>query len=146
MVEHHSGRLPASYQQLLALPGIGEYTAGAIASIAYQIPVPAVDGNVLRVMTRLLGCQADIAQPRVRRTLRTAVEAMLPDERPGDTREVSHYPRLSILISIFVITAGGYSCSVLTMLVAISRAFFRLTSFRTVSILLWAASVFSSSL
>ena len=84
MVEHHSGRLPASYQQLLELPGIGEYTAGAIASIAYQIPVPAVDGNVLRVMTRLLGCRADIAQPRVRRALRAAVEAMLPDERPGD--------------------------------------------------------------
>ena len=52
MMEHHSGKLPASYQQLLELPGIGEYTAGAIASIAYQIPVPAVDGNVLRVMTR----------------------------------------------------------------------------------------------
>ena len=84
MMEHHSGRLPASYQQLLELPGIGEYTAGAIASIAYQIPVPAVDGNVLRVMTRLLGCRADIAQPRVRKTLRAAVEAMLPDERPGD--------------------------------------------------------------
>ncbi|MEA4925878.1 MAG: A/G-specific adenine glycosylase [Syntrophomonadaceae bacterium] len=84
MVEHHSGRLPASYQQLLALPGIGEYTAGAIASIAYQIPVPAVDGNVLRVMARLLGCRADIAQPRVRKTLRAAVEAMLPGERPGD--------------------------------------------------------------
>jgi A/G-specific adenine glycosylase len=84
MVEHHNGKLPASYQQLLELPGIGEYTAGAIASIAYQIPVPAVDGNVFRVMTRLLACRADIAQPRVRKILRTAVEVMLPDERPGD--------------------------------------------------------------
>lgn len=84
MVEHHEGKLPASYQQLLELPGIGEYTAGAIASIAYQIPVPAVDGNVLRVMARLLGCRSDIAKPQVKRTLRGAVEAMLPHERPGD--------------------------------------------------------------
>jgi A/G-specific adenine glycosylase len=84
VTERHGGRLPASYQHLLALPGIGEYTAGAIASIAYHIPVPAVDGNVLRVMARILGCRADIAQPQVRKALGAAVEAMLPRERPGD--------------------------------------------------------------
>jgi|AGTN01.2.fsa_nt_gi A/G-specific adenine glycosylase len=84
IMERHGGKLPASYQHLLELPGIGEYTAGAIASIAYHIPVPAVDGNVLRVMARLLGCRANITQPRVRKILRGAVEAMLPGERPGD--------------------------------------------------------------
>ena len=84
IVERHGGRLPSSYQHLLKLPGIGEYTAGAIASIAYHIPVPAVDGNVLRVLARLLACQGDIAQPRVRKTLRAAAQAMLPRERAGD--------------------------------------------------------------
>ena len=49
VVAEYGGVLPASYDELLALKGIGSYTAGAIASIAYDIPVPAVDGNVLRV-------------------------------------------------------------------------------------------------
>jgi A/G-specific adenine glycosylase len=84
MMERHGGELPASYLHLLELPGIGEYTAGAIASIAFGIPVPAVDGNVLRVMARILGCRDDIAQPRVRKAFRAAVEAMLPGHRPGD--------------------------------------------------------------
>lgn len=84
ILEHHEGKLPASYPQLLALPGIGEYTAGAIASIAYHLPVPAVDGNVLRVMARLLSCRDDIAQSQVKKNLRAAVETMLPGERPGD--------------------------------------------------------------
>jgi A/G-specific adenine glycosylase len=83
-LERHGGRLPSSYQHLLKLPGIGEYTAGAIASIAYHIPVPAVDGNALRVLARLLACRADIAQPQARKTLRTAAQAILPHERAGD--------------------------------------------------------------
>ncbi len=47
--EQYGGELPADYARLLALPGVGEYTAGAVASIAFGLPVPAVDGNVLRV-------------------------------------------------------------------------------------------------
>ena len=47
VVERYSGQVPCSFEELRALPGIGEYTAGAIASIAFQLPVPAVDGNVL---------------------------------------------------------------------------------------------------
>ena len=54
MVEQFDGTLPPDYESLLKLPGIGPYTAGAIASIAYGIPVPAVDGNVLRVVMRLI--------------------------------------------------------------------------------------------
>lgn len=84
IVERHGGILPSSYQDLLKLPGIGEYTAGAIASIAYHIPVPAVDGNALRVLARLLACRADIAQPKTRKTLRAAAQTMLPRERAGD--------------------------------------------------------------
>ena len=54
VTEQYGGSLPASYEELLSLKGIGNYTAGAIASIAYGIPVPAVDGNVLRVISRIL--------------------------------------------------------------------------------------------
>ena len=51
--DQYGGVLPADYDRLLALPGVGEYTAGAVASIGFGIPVPAVDGNVLRVAARL---------------------------------------------------------------------------------------------
>ena len=53
ITEKYEGELPESYSLLMSLKGIGSYTAGAIASIAYGIPVPAVDGNVFRVVTRL---------------------------------------------------------------------------------------------
>lgn len=53
IVEEYGGQLPADYDKLLSLKGIGMYTAGAIGSIAFELQVPAVDGNVLRVLTRL---------------------------------------------------------------------------------------------
>ena len=62
ILERHGGEMPADYDQIRALAGIGDYTAGAIASIAFGIPVPAVDGNVLRVLARVLGSQRDIAR------------------------------------------------------------------------------------
>ena len=55
IMSEYGGCLPASFDELIRLPGIGSYTAGGIASIAYGIPLPAVDGNVLRVISRLLG-------------------------------------------------------------------------------------------
>ena len=51
IVERYGGQVPGSFEELRSLPGIGDYTAGAVASIAFQIPVPAVDGNVLRVLS-----------------------------------------------------------------------------------------------
>lgn len=84
IMSDHGGELPASYERLLALPGIGEYTAGAIASTAFGIPVPAVDGNVLRVMTRLLDDRGDVMSPPVRRALREEVCTMLPNDAPGE--------------------------------------------------------------
>ena len=62
LVACHGGELPQQAEELKKLPGIGDYTAGAIASIAYGQPEPAVDGNVLRVMTRLLADDGDIMQ------------------------------------------------------------------------------------
>ncbi len=66
IAERFDGELPASYQQLLLLPGIGSYTAGAIASIAFSERVPAVDGNVLRVLSRVNDDARDIADPRTK--------------------------------------------------------------------------------
>ncbi len=76
--------LPADYEALLRLPGIGEYTAGAIASIAFGIPVPAVDGNVLRVLARLMDCDADVMKPPVRRMMTQVIAELVPPQRPGD--------------------------------------------------------------
>lgn len=71
MVESYGGELPASYEELLTLPGIGSYTAGAISSIAYGIPVPAVDGNVLRVLSRVLASTEDILKQSVKKQMET---------------------------------------------------------------------------
>ena len=60
VMEEFNGQIPAEKEELLKLPGIGSYTAGAISSIAYGIPNPAVDGNVLRVLSRLWGDTSDI--------------------------------------------------------------------------------------
>ena len=84
VVTEYGGVLPNDYGLLLSLPGVGEYTAGAIASIAYGIAVPAVDGNVLRVLSRLLASEADIAQPKVKAVFREIAADMQPPARPGD--------------------------------------------------------------
>lgn len=68
----------------MALPGIGEYSAGAIASIAYGQRVPAVDGNVLRVVSRLLASRENVMDPKVKRQLRQQVWDIIPAQRPGD--------------------------------------------------------------
>ena len=74
------GGFPESYEGLLALPGIGEYTAGAIASAAFGLRVAAVDGNVLRVAARVADCRDDIALPKTKRAVRAALEAVMPTE------------------------------------------------------------------
>ena len=84
VVSEYSGILPASYEELLALKGIGSYTAGAIASIAYDIPVPAVDGNVLRVFSRITEDRQDIMKQSVRRQVEEKLLGIMPKEAPGD--------------------------------------------------------------
>ena len=83
----YGGELPADFEQLRALSGIGDYTAGAIASIAYGLPVPAVDGNVLRVFSRLLCYDTDVLSTKGRRELTEAVKAVLPPDAPGAFNE-----------------------------------------------------------
>ena len=79
----HGGDVPARFDDLLALPGIGRYTAGAVASIAFGERRPAVDGNVLRVIMRLLACPADILKESTKRAVEEALIARLP-ENAGD--------------------------------------------------------------
>ncbi len=78
VMEEYGGQLPADYEKLLKLKGIGNYTAGAIASIAYQIPVPAVDGNVLRVISRVTGDRSDIMKQSVRTEMERALREIMP--------------------------------------------------------------------
>lgn len=84
VMERYGGELPPSYELLLDLCGIGEYTAGAIASIAFGEPVPAVDGNVLRVFSRILGCESDIASQQVKKAFHRLLLQIMPQDRPGD--------------------------------------------------------------
>lgn len=74
----YGGQLPADFAALLDLPGIGRYTASAIGSIAFGLPLPAVDGNILRVTMRVLQCGEDIAQPAVRRAVEEALAPYYP--------------------------------------------------------------------
>ncbi len=80
----HGGRLPATAAGWRALPGVGPYTAAAIASISAGEPVPAVDGNVVRVMTRLLAIEEDSTRPALRARLESTLAAILPRRRAGD--------------------------------------------------------------
>ena len=79
LVAERSGRFPETYAELLALPGIGDYTASAIASAAFGKREAAVDGNVLRVMMRLTDCRDDIADPKVKKAVRAQVQAVMPE-------------------------------------------------------------------
>ena len=80
IITKHAGKFPRKYEQVLALPGIGEYTAGAICSICFDTPTPAVDGNVLRVASRLLDDATPIDLPDQKRMIREALQAVYPSQ------------------------------------------------------------------
>ncbi|MDF9824856.1 A/G-specific adenine glycosylase [Breznakia sp. PF5-3] len=77
-VEQYDGKLPSDYEMLLTLPGIGSYTAGAIASIAFKQPVAAVDGNVLRVFSRVLVSEDDILKEATKKKFQTIIKSYIP--------------------------------------------------------------------
>ena len=83
IMENFGGRFPESRSDLLSLPGVGEYTAGAVASIAFGRQVPAVDGNVLRVAARVADIREDIMDTKVRASFQALMEAAMPADRPG---------------------------------------------------------------
>ncbi len=78
VVEEYGGKFPEDRALLEKLSGIGDYTAGAIASIAFNLPEPAVDGNVLRVVARLLDDETDIMLPKVKREVKNKLQAVYP--------------------------------------------------------------------
>jgi len=84
VTEKYDGSLPSTYEELRRLPGIGEYTAGSVGSIAFQLPVPCVDGNVLRVTARLAADASDISAAATKKLITEQIRTIIPKERPGD--------------------------------------------------------------
>ncbi len=84
LMEEYQGAFPTDYQKLLALPGIGHYTAGAIGSIAFGLCVPAVDGNVLRVLSRVEASDEDILKQSIKTKVEQKLQKVMPPKRAGD--------------------------------------------------------------
>ena len=99
-VEQYHGELPRTYEELLKLPGIGSYTAGAIASIAYEQEVPAVDGNVLRVISRLLAWEEDITKQSVKRKMEAALLKLMKRVHPNPRTFTAALMELGALVCI----------------------------------------------
>lgn len=84
IMNEFDGEFPTTYEGISSLKGIGPYTAGAIASIAFNLPQPAVDGNVMRVLARLFEVNYDIGNPNNRKIFQAMMEILIVPERPGD--------------------------------------------------------------
>lgn len=84
IVTDYDGKMPGEYEELIKLPGIGSYTAGAVSSIAFHHAVPAVDGNVLRILARLRMDERDILDAKVKKEIESELAEAMPPERPGD--------------------------------------------------------------
>lgn len=82
MAHDHKGKVPDTHAQLLELPGVGPYTAGAIAAIAFNLPHAAVDANIERVMARLYAMAEPLA--KIKPVIYEKLQALLPEDRPGD--------------------------------------------------------------
>ncbi len=105
IMAEYEGEFPKTYEEILSLSGIGAYTAGAIASFAYNLPKPAVDGNVLRVMARLLADSEDIMKASTRRKMEKRIEEILPADRAGDFNQA-----LIELGAMVCVPNGGPKC------------------------------------
>jgi A/G-specific adenine glycosylase len=92
IVERHGGRFPADAESLRALPGVGEYTAGAVGSLALGLPLPLVDGNVSRVLARLFAVRGDPRKGETARRLRDLAAALVPAGSPGNCRAALGQP------------------------------------------------------
>lgn len=83
IMEKHGGHFPNEYDKILSLKGIGNYTAAAISSIAFGLPYPAVDGNVIRIVSRIFGICDDVTQPVVVKKITAICEMEIDSKRPG---------------------------------------------------------------
>ncbi len=106
IVEHYGGEMPREYEDVITLPGIGEYTAGAIMSIAYNRPYPAVDGNVLRVFARWYNLDLDVTKTKSKQYIGRLVSDSIPDGYASDFNQslmdlgaticIAKYPKCDI--------------------------------------------------
>ena len=84
IMEEYGGVFPDRYEDILSLAGIGSYTAGAISAFAFGLPRPAVDGNVLRVVSRLLASREDIMRASVKRKTEEELQEVIPADAASD--------------------------------------------------------------
>ena len=84
IMNEFEGKFPSTYEGISSLKGIGPYTAGAISSIVFNLPQPAVDGNVMRVLARLFEVNHDIGNPSNRKIFQAMMEVLIDPDRPGD--------------------------------------------------------------
>jgi A/G-specific adenine glycosylase len=113
IMQQHGGVFPPEYEEVLALPGIGRYTAGAICSIAYNQPTPILDGNVIRVLTRLFGICGDPSEKKVRdRLWGLAQELVLlaQAEGPPRARNCSQLNQALMELGALICTPGRPEC------------------------------------
>jgi A/G-specific adenine glycosylase len=106
IIKKHNGQFPREFAEVLALPGIGRYTAGAICSIAFDIQAPVLDGNVVRVVSRYFGVRENARAPRIQKQLWALAESLLPQRNVGEFNEslmelgalvcVPHNPRCKV--------------------------------------------------
>ena len=87
IVSDYGGAFPTDYDKIRALPGIGDYTAGAICSICFGLPTPAVDGNVLRVVSRLTADERPVTQPAVKKDYTAALAEIYPTGQCAETTQ-----------------------------------------------------------
>src|SRR4051794_22479382 len=102
--EKYGGEVPADPKEISALKGVGPYTAGAILSIAYGIPEPAVDGNVMRVLSRILSIWEDIAKPATRKVFEEAVRKLISHNNP------SYFNQALMELGALICTPSSPSC------------------------------------
>ncbi|WP_153125395.1 A/G-specific adenine glycosylase [Peribacillus tepidiphilus] len=102
--ENYGGKVPDTVEEISKLKGVGPYTAGAILSIAYGKPEPAVDGNVMRVLSRILLIKEDIAKPKTRKIFEFAVRKLIAEENP------SFFNQALMELGAMICTPGTPSC------------------------------------
>ncbi len=125
-VARYGGRLPDSLEALRELPGIGEYTAGAVGSIAFGLPVPAVDGNVLRVISRILNAPEDVADPAVKKKITSLLSEVIAQEcstDPADVGYVGNFNQALMDLGATVCLPGGEPRCLLCPLRSLCRGF-----------------------
>ncbi|MHC1722330.1 MAG: A/G-specific adenine glycosylase [Aminipila sp.] len=106
LVVENQGKLPSEPEELIALPGIGLYTAGAIASIAFGKAVSAVDGNVLRIMARILEIHEDISNGKIKKQIQEIMDQLVPQKEPGKFNQA-----LMDLGALICIPKGNPKCT-----------------------------------